>query len=80
MRVHRFAQQVRLVADVQLDVVAGRLDPVDLLGAHEVDPAARLDDEAVDLVRRLLQILDEREQAALEVARGVVIRRAAVRG
>ena len=47
-RVHRLAEQMRVGADVQLDVVAGRLDPVDLVGAHEEDAAARLDDEAID--------------------------------
>ena len=46
--VHRLAEQVRVGADVQLDVVAGRLDPVDLVGAHEEDAAARLDDEAIE--------------------------------
>src|SRR5262245_41783549 len=34
-RVHRLANQVRVVADVQLDVVAGRFDPVDLGRANE---------------------------------------------
>ena len=44
--VHRLAEQVRVGADVQLDVVAGRLDPVDLVGADEEHAAAGLDDEA----------------------------------
>jgi hypothetical protein len=30
---------VRLGADVELDVIAGRFDPVDLVGANEEDAA-----------------------------------------
>ena len=33
--VHRLAEEMRLLAEVQADVVAGGLDPVDLVGAEE---------------------------------------------
>ena len=68
--VHRLAEQMRVGADVKLDVVAGRLDPVDFVVAHEEDPAAGLDDETIDARLRRLQILDEREEPALEVTTG----------
>ena len=53
---------------MQPDVVARRLDPVDLVGPEEEQPAARLDDEPVGLGLVAAQVLDEREQPAAEVA------------
>ena len=46
--VHRLAEEMRLVAEVQPHVVAGRLDPVDLVGPQEEHAAARLHDQALD--------------------------------
>jgi len=43
--VHRLSNEVRLSADVQADVVASRLAPVDVRDLDEVDAPARLDDE-----------------------------------
>ena len=67
-RVHGLAEEVRVGADVQLDVVAGGLDPVDLVGPDEEDAAARLDDEPLEPLRGRLEVLDQLEQPALEVA------------
>src|SRR5204863_160701 len=67
-RVHRFANQVRVGADVELDVVARGLDPVDLAGADEEDAAARLDDEAIGPRLGRLEVLDDGGEAAFEVA------------
>ena len=49
--VHRLAEQMRVLAEVQAHVVAGRLDPVDLVGAQEEHAAARLHDQAIELLR-----------------------------
>ena len=59
---------MRLVADMELDVVARRLDPVDFVGADEEDAAAGLDDEALEPLGVRLEILDELEEPALEIA------------
>src|SRR2546423_8382535 len=40
---HRFAEQVRLAADVQTDVIVSRFDPVYLLHLDEKNPAGRFD-------------------------------------
>ena len=72
-RVHRLAEQVRVGADVELDVVAGRLDPVDLAGADEEHAAAGLDDEPFERLRGRLQPVHEREQPAFEVAVGAAL-------
>ena len=53
---------------MQAHVVAGRLDPVDVVGAEEEHAAARLDDQAIQLRRFRLDVVDEREQPAPEVA------------
>ena len=45
---HRFANEMRLRADVHADIVARGLAPVDVGGAHEVDAAARLDDQPIE--------------------------------
>src|SRR5678815_3259266 len=50
---HCPAHEMCLSTDVQPDVVAGRLAPVDIPRADEVNAAARLDDESIDpFVRR----------------------------
>src|SRR4051812_37675086 len=72
-RVHRLADQVRVVADVELDVVAGSLDPVDFAGADEEDPAARLDDEAIGLGLGRPQVADNGGEAPLDLAVAVAI-------
>lgn len=46
MFLHAFTEEVRLAADVEADVIARCLDPLDLFGAQEQDFAARLDDDA----------------------------------
>jgi hypothetical protein len=46
-RRQRLAQQVVLLADVQADVVARGLDPVDVLDADEVDAPAGFDHQAL---------------------------------
>ena len=50
--VHRLAEQVRLVAEVEPHVVARGLDPVDLVGAQEEHAAAGLDDQPIEPRRR----------------------------
>src|SRR5262245_28538103 len=65
--VHRLAKQVRLGAEMQADVVAGRLDPVHFVGAEEEDAAARLHDETVHARRFRLDVVDQRQQTAAEV-------------
>ena len=59
---------MRLVADMELDVVARRLDPVDFVGADEEHAAAGLDDEALQPVGGRLEILDELQKPALQIA------------
>ena len=66
--VHRLAEEVPLGTDVQLDVVAGRFNPVDLVRAHEKDASAGFDDEPLETLRGRLQILNELEQASLEIS------------
>ena len=66
--VHRLAEEVGVGADVQLDVVAGGFDPVDFVGADEEDAAAGLDDEAFEPLCVRLEILDQLEEAPLEIA------------
>ena len=58
------------VADVQLDVVAGGFDPVDLVGPHEEHAPAGLDHETFEALRVRLEVLHELEQPALEIAVG----------
>ena len=57
-----------LAPEVQAHVVPRGFDPVDLLGAQEEDAAAGLHDQAVDARRLGLDVVDEREQTAAEVA------------
>src|SRR5262249_16848277 len=45
--VHGFPQEVCFRSHVQASVVAGRFDPIDLLQAHEINPAGRFDNEAL---------------------------------
>ena len=66
-----------LLAEVQPHVVAGRLDPVDLVGAQEEDAAAGLHDQAIELRRLGLDVVDEREQAAAEIAGAAALERLA---
>ena len=66
--VHRLAEQMRFLAEVQAHVVAGRLDPVELVGAQEEHAAAGLDDQAIELRRFGLDVVDQRQQAAAEIA------------
>ena len=68
-RVHRLAEQVGLGLHVQPHVVAGRVDPVDLVHPHEVDAAARLHDESLGRCGGSgLMSLHHREQALAEIA------------
>jgi hypothetical protein len=65
---HRLSQQVRLPGHVQADVVARRLDPVDLVGAQEEEPARGLHDEPLQVALRDLEVLEQREQALVQLA------------
>ena len=56
------------LAEVQPHVVAGRLHPVDVVGAQEEHAAARLHDQAIELLRLRLDVLHQRHQALAEVA------------
>ena len=53
---------------MQADVVAGRLDPVDLVRAQEEQPPARLHDQPLGARLIAPQVLDQRQQPAAEVA------------
>jgi hypothetical protein len=46
---HGFAEQVRFFAEVQPDVVASRLDPVEIVGAQEEHAAAGLHHQTIEL-------------------------------
>ena len=71
--VHRLAEQVRLLLQVQADVVAGGLDPVDVVGAHEEHAAAGFHDQAILLLLFGLEVLDQREEALAELAGALTI-------
>src|SRR5947207_11311856 len=45
--IHGVAQQVHVAADVKAQIVPGRLNPVDFLGAEEKDAPARLDNQPI---------------------------------
>ena len=61
-------EEVRVVSDVQLHVVAGGFDPVDFAGPYEEYAASGLDDEALEPLGRRFEILHELEQTPLEIA------------
>ena len=74
---HCFSQRIHTIADVQVDVVAARFDPVDLVDAHEKLAAEFLDEEAIrnpgrgSLVLRLIEkarfALQSPQHEAIEV-------------
>src|SRR6202035_1204734 len=66
--VHRLAEQMRLLSDMEAHVVAGRLAPVDVGGADEVHAAARLDHQPI---HDGLPPSDFREQSQALAAQGV---------
>src|SRR5262245_25176509 len=66
--VHRLAEEVRVFAQVQTHIVARRFNPIELVGPQEEHAAARLHHQPIELLRLGLQVLDERQQAAAEVA------------
>src|SRR5687767_3358575 len=49
-RVHRFPEQMCVGADVQLDVIARRFDPVDFVRADEEHASTGLDHESLETV------------------------------
>ena len=71
--VHRFAEQVRLGADVQLDVIAGRFNPFDLAGPDEEHASAGFDDESLERVGGGLEPVHELEQPAFELTVGTTL-------
>jgi hypothetical protein len=69
-RVHRLAKQVRLGADVQLDVVAGRVNPLDLGRAHEEHASAGFHHEPLERVSGRLQSMHQLQEPPFQFAIG----------
>src|SRR5262245_66570683 len=63
---HRVAQQVSRLADVHLDVIAGRFDPVDLGNVDEENPAAGTDDQAPRPLSIAAQPFEQRREARVD--------------
>src|SRR5689334_12106719 len=66
--VHRLAEEMGFFAEVEPHVIAGGLDPIDLLCAQEKYASTRLDDETIETLRLGLDVLDQRHQALAEIA------------
>src|SRR4051794_633490 len=60
--IHRLAQEVRLRTDVQAQVVAGGLDPVNLFHLEEENTSARLDDQPLQMLAPRPDVAQEGEQ------------------
>src|SRR5512143_4189413 len=63
---HAFAQEVGVALRVDLDVVARRLDPIDLLGPNEEHATARLDDQALRVLPLFMELLEQRDEPRIE--------------
>ncbi len=64
---HRRAHQVRCLPDVELDIVARRPDPVDLVGPDELDTAVRSDQQTSRSRGRPTRRIEDRPQPPFEV-------------
>ena len=63
-----FSKQVRLLSKVEPHIFAFCLDPINSRCSNKKDAAARLDDEAVDMVCLCLEFVQQREGAPFELA------------
>src|SRR5689334_3919558 len=55
---HRLAEEMRLFTEMQAHVVARGLDPIEIFGAQEEHAATRLHDQAIELRRLGLDVVD----------------------
>src|SRR5262249_26135881 len=60
--VHRLAQEMGFGTDVQTQVVARRLDPVNLLHLQKEDPPARFDDQSLQVFAPGSNVTQQRQQ------------------
>src|SRR6185436_8241490 len=66
-RVHGLAEKMRGRSDMKADVIARRLDPIDLVGAQEEQTPSGLHDQTIGSRLIAPQILDEREQTPAQI-------------